>query len=84
MEQKIAIVHENTINTILDQQQKILQLLQGKTKNIDSSTFCSVKKAANILDVSEQTVRKMVEEGTLKKKENMGRAIRIYRSSIMQ
>ncbi|WP_041963767.1 helix-turn-helix domain-containing protein [Sulfurospirillum cavolei] len=82
MEQKIAIIHENTINMILEQQQRILQLLQGKA-NSDSGAFCSVREAAQILCVSEQKVRQMVDEGKLKKKENMGRAVRIYKSSLV-
>ena len=83
MEQRVAIVHENTINIILEQQQKILQLLQGKSKTMESTTYCSVREAAQILCVSEQKVRQMVDDGKLKKKENMGRAIRIYRSSLI-
>ncbi len=81
MEQKIAIIHENTINMILEQQKMILQLLQGKNRS-ESGNFCSVREAAQILSISEQKVRQMVDEGKLKKKENMGRAIRIYRSSL--
>ncbi|MBV5277731.1 MAG: helix-turn-helix domain-containing protein [Campylobacteraceae bacterium] len=80
---KIALVSEETINSILDMQQKILRLLQNGTNN-NTDTFCSVNEAANILGYSPQKVRQMVEEGTLKKKKGMGRAIRIYRSSIMQ
>ena len=82
MEQKIAIIHENTINMILEQQKMILQLLHGKNRS-ESGNFCSVREAAQILCVSEQKVRQMVDEGKLKKKENMGRAIRIYRSSLI-
>lgn len=82
MEQRIAIVHENTINMILEQQQKILQILQGKSKK-ESSDFCSVREAANILGFSEQKVYQMVNEGQLKKKEGMGKTIRIYRSSLI-
>lgn len=81
MEQKIAIIHENTINMILEQQKMILQLLQGK-KRSESGDFCSVREAANILGFSDQKVYQMVNEGKLKKKEGMGKAIRIYRSSI--
>ena len=82
MEQKIAIINENTINIILEQQQKILQLLQDKNRNAESSDLCSVREAASILGFSEQQVRKMINQGRLKKKEDMGRTIRIYRSSI--
>lgn len=81
MEQRIAIVHENTINIILEQQQKILQLLQGKSRN-ESSAFCNVREAAQILCVSEQKIRQMIDNDELKYKK-FGRAIRIYRSSLV-
>ena len=82
MEQKIAIIHENTINIILEQQQRILQLLQGKNSNLDSSAFCNVREAAQILCVSEQKIRQMVDNDELKYKK-FGRSIRIYRSSLV-
>ena len=82
MEQKIAIVHENTINIILEQQQKILQLLQGKNKNMEAGTFCNVREAAQILSVSEQKIRQMIDNDEVKYKK-IGRAIRIYRSSLV-
>ncbi len=80
MEQRIAIVHENTINMILEQQQKILQLLQGKGRS-ESSAFCNVREAAQILCVSEQKIRQMIDNDELKYKK-FGRAIRIYKSSL--
>ena len=82
MEQKIAIIHENTINIILEQQQKILQLLQGKNRNTEQSVFCNVREAAQILCVSEQKIRQMIDNDELKYKK-LGRAIRIYRSSLV-
>ena len=82
MEQKIAIIHENTINVILEQQQKILYLLQGKSRNIESGTFCNVREAAQILCVSEQKIRQMIDNDELKYKKQ-GRAIRIYKSSLV-
>ena len=82
MEQKIAIVHENTINMILEQQQKILNLLQGKSMSMESGTFCNVREAAQILCVSEQKIRQMIDNDELKYKK-LGRAIRIYRSSLV-
>lgn len=81
-QQKIAILSEETINSILDQQQKILQLLQNRSNN-NLDVFCNIRDAAKILDISEQKVRQMVENKELKHKK-MGRTIRIYRSSIMQ
>lgn len=82
MEQKIAIVHENTINIILEQQQKILQLLQGKSQHMEVDTFCNVREAAQILCVSEQKIRQMIDNNEVKFKK-FGRAIRIYRSSLI-
>lgn len=82
MEQRIAIVHENTINIILEQQQKILQLLQGKNRSTEESVFCNVRESAQILCVSEQKIRQMIENDELKYKK-LGRAIRIYRSSLV-
>lgn len=82
MEQKIAIVHENTINIILEQQQKILQLLQGKNRSTEQNVFCNVREAAQILCVSEQKVRQMIDNDELKHKK-LGRAIRIYRSDLV-
>ena len=82
MEQKIAIIHENTINIILEQQQKILQLLQSKSKSLESNAFCNVREAAQVLCVSEQKIRQMVDNDELKYKK-FGRAIRIYRSSLV-
>lgn len=82
MEQKIAIIHENTLNTILEQQQKILQLLQGKNTSIESSAYCNVREAAQILCVSEQKIRQMIDNNELKYKK-LGRTIRIYRSTLV-
>lgn len=82
MEQKIAIIHENTINIILEQQQQILQLLQGKNRSNEQSTFCNVREAAQILSVSEQKIRQMIDNDQLQYKK-IGRAIRIYRSSLI-
>ena len=82
MEQRIAIIHENTINMILEQQQMILQLLQGKNRNTEQSVFCNVREAAQILCVSEQKIRQMIDNDELKYKK-LGRAIRIYRSSLV-
>lgn len=82
MEQRIAIVHENTINIILEQQQKILQLLQGKNKSTEQGVFCNVREAAQILCVSEQKIRQMIDNNELQYKK-LGRAIRIYRSSLV-
>lgn len=81
MEHKIAIVNENTINTILEQQQKILQLLQNKNKS-ESGAFCNVREAAQNLCVSEQKIRQMIDNDELKYKK-FGRAIRIYRSCLI-
>jgi excisionase family DNA binding protein len=81
MEQKIAIIHENTINVILEQQQKIIQLLQGKNTSMESSAYCNVREAAQILNISEQKIRQMIDNNELKYKK-FGRAIRIYRSSL--
>lgn len=80
MQQKIAILDDSMINTLLEQQQKILQLLQGKS--IDSSAYCNVREAAQILCVSEQKVRQMIENNELKYKK-LGRTIRIYRSTLV-
>ena len=80
MEQKIAIIHENTINMILEQQKMILQLLQGKNRS-ESGDFCSVRDAAQILCVSEQKIRQMIDNDELKHKK-LGRSIRIYKSSL--
>ena len=80
MEQKIAIIHENTINMILEQQKMILQLLQGKNRS-ESGNFCSVREAAQILCVSEQKIRQMIDNDELKHKK-LGRSIRIYKSSL--
>lgn len=81
MEQRIAIIHENTINMILEQQQMILQLLQGKNRS-ESGAFCNVREAAQILSVSEQKIRQMIDNDELKYKK-LGRSIRIYRSSLV-
>ncbi|KHG34179.1 helix-turn-helix domain-containing protein [Sulfurospirillum sp. MES] len=81
MEQRIAIIHENTINMILEQQQMILQLLQGKNRS-ELGAFCNVREAAQILSVSEQKIRQMIDNDELKYKK-LGRSIRIYRSSLM-
>lgn len=82
MEQKIAIIHENTINTILEQQQRILNLLQDKNINNNADIFCNVKEAAKILNISEQKIRLMIDNDELKYRK-LGRTIRIYRSSLM-
>ena len=81
MEQRIAIIHENTINMILEQQQMILQLLQGKNRG-ESGAFCNVREAAQILSVSEQKIRQMIDNDELKYKK-LGKSIRIYRSDLV-
>lgn len=80
MQQKIAILDDSIVNTLLEQQQQILSLLKGKTNN--SGEFCSVKDAAKILNVSEQKIRLMIDNDELKYRK-LGRTIRIYRSSLM-
>lgn len=82
MQQKIAILDDSMINTLLEQQQKILQLLQGKNMSIESSAYCNVREAAQILCVSEQKVRQMIDNNELKYKK-LGRTIRIYRSTLV-
>ena len=82
MEAKIAIINESTINIILEQQQMILQLLQGKSRSTEQSAFCNVREAAQILCVSEQKIRQMIDNNELKYKK-FGRSIRIYRSSLV-
>jgi len=79
MEQKIAILDNSIVNTLLDQQEQILNLLKGKT---NSGEFCSVKDAAKILNVSEQKIRLMIDNDELKYKK-LGRTIRIYRSCLV-
>lgn len=80
MEQKIAILDNSIVNTLLDQQQQILNLLKGKTNG--SGEFCSVKDAAKILNVSEQKIRLMIDNDELKYRK-LGRTIRIYRSCLI-
>ncbi len=80
MEQKIAILDNSIVNTLLDQQQQILNLLKGKTNS--SGEFCSVKDAAKILNVSEQKIRLMIDNDELKYRK-LGRTIRIYRSCLI-
>lgn len=80
MEQRIAIIDNNIVNTLLDQQQQILNLLKGKTNG--SGEFYSVKDAAKILNVSEQKIRLMIDNGELKYRK-LGRTIRIYRSCLV-
>jgi len=80
MEQKIAILDNSIVNTLLDQQQQILNLLKGKTNS--NGEFCSVKDAAKILNISEQKIRLMIDNDELKYRK-LGRAIRIYRSCLV-
>ncbi|MBP1681034.1 MAG: Helix-turn-helix domain [Proteobacteria bacterium] len=80
MEQKITILDNSIVNTLLEQQQQILNLLKGKTN--DSGEFCSVKDAAKILNISEQKIRLMLDNDELKYRK-LGRAIRIYRSCLI-
>lgn len=80
MESKIAILDNSIVNTLLDQQQQILNLLKGKTNS--SGEFCSVKDAAKILNVSEQKIRLMIDNDELKYRK-LGRTIRIYRSCLV-
>lgn len=80
MEQKIAIIDNSIVNTLLDQQQQILNLLKGKTNG--GGEFCSVKDAAKILNVSEQKIRLMIDNDELKYRK-LGRTIRIYRSCLI-
>lgn len=80
MESKIAIMDNSIVNTLLEQQQQILNLLKGKTNS--SCEFCSVKDAAKILNVSEQKIRLMIDNDELKYRK-LGRTIRIYRSCLI-
>lgn len=82
MQQKIAILDDSMINTLLEQQQKILNLLQHNAHNRCDDMFCDVRQAAEFLNVSQQKIRQMVDNNELKYKK-IGKKIRIYRSSLM-
>lgn len=53
MRQKIAILDDSMINTLLEQQQKILNLLQDKISSNNSNIFCNVRDAAKILNITQ-------------------------------
>lgn len=80
MPQKIAILDDSILDTLLEQQQQILNLLKGKSNS--NSEFCSVGEAAKILNLSDQKIRYMVDTDKLKYKK-FGRTIRIYRSCLV-
>lgn len=79
--ERVAILDETTIQTILDTQNRILRLVES-TKKTSDSEYVSVHDAAKILKVSEQKIRQMIDEGELEHK-IFKRTIRIYKSSLI-
>jgi excisionase family DNA binding protein len=79
--ERVAILDETTIQTILDTQNRILRLVES-TKKTSDSEYVSVHDAAKILKVSEQKIRQMIDEGELEHK-RFKRTIRIYKSSLI-
>ena len=79
--QNAIIVDSNILNEILLYQRKLAKKLE-LNENTPNDELVTVKQASRITKISEQKIRKMLEEGKLETNDKYGRAKRIYRRSL--
>ena len=79
--QNAIIVDSNILNEILLSQRKLEKKLE-LNENTPNDELVTVKQASRITKISQQKIRKMMDEGKLETNDKYGRAKRIYRRSL--
>ncbi|WP_373072061.1 helix-turn-helix domain-containing protein [Sulfurimonas sp.] len=76
-------IDKDKYNEIYENLKNIINLLQNMQTNAPNDVkYVTVAEAAQITKLSEQKIRQMIDEGTIKINPDFGRAKRIYIDSL--